>query len=98
MSRRAVLLVAAGLCSGPAVASGQTPQQPAPGAAGPATQTVVAGKEFDRGGSWRYWFGDGYRKAWTTPVELPVLDLADREGRPHAAAPRWEASRRRAWP
>ena len=32
------------------------------------------------GGNWRYWFGNGYRKAWTTPVELPVLDLATEKG------------------
>jgi hypothetical protein len=44
------------------------------------TRTVVAGKEFDRGGKWRYWFGQGYRKAWTTPVELPVLDLSTEAG------------------
>ena len=44
------------------------------------TRTIVAGKEFDRGGKWRYWFGDGYRKAWTTPVELPVLDLSTEAG------------------
>jgi len=41
----------------------------------PATRTVVAGKQFDRGGSWRFWFGEGYRKAWATPVTLPVIDL-----------------------
>jgi hypothetical protein len=44
------------------------------------TRTVVAGKEFDRGGTWRFWFGEGYRKAWTTPVALPVLDLAAEAG------------------
>ena len=44
------------------------------------TRTLVAGKEFDRGGKWRYWFGEGYRKAWTTPVELPVLDLSTEAG------------------
>ena len=44
------------------------------------TRTIVAGKEFDRGGTWRFWFGDGYRKAWTTPVEFPVLDLATEAG------------------
>jgi hypothetical protein len=48
--------------------------------AGPETRTVVAGKEFDRGGKWRFWFGEGYRKAWATPVQLPVLDLATERG------------------
>ncbi len=61
-----------------------SPDEPAPRATSSATEsqtrTVVAGKEFDRGGKWRYWFGSGYRKAWTTPVALPVLDLATEAG------------------
>ena len=44
------------------------------------TRKVVAGEMFNRGGSWRFWFGEGYRKAWTTPVELPVLDLKTESG------------------
>ena len=44
------------------------------------TRTIVAGQQFDRGGTWRFWFGDGYRNAWATPVELPVLDLATEAG------------------
>jgi hypothetical protein len=44
------------------------------------TRRVVAGELFDRGGTWRFWFGDGYRKAWTTPAELPVLELATEAG------------------
>jgi hypothetical protein len=50
------------------------------GGAGAETRTAVAGREFQRGGSWRFWFGDGYRDAWTTPVELPVLDLETEAG------------------
>ena len=86
MSRRRLgcprYLLAAGLfCGSAAVASPEeTLQQVAPSTAKPATQTIVAGKEFDRGGKWRYWFGDGFRKAWTTPVELPVLDLKTEAG------------------
>jgi hypothetical protein len=48
--------------------------------AGPEVRTVVAGKEFDRGGKWRFWFGEGYRKAWATPVQLPMLDLETEKG------------------
>ena len=44
------------------------------------TRKVVAGEVFDRGGKWRFWFGDGYRKAWTTPVDVPVLDLKAEAG------------------
>ena len=74
-SVRAGLVLAAGLfvASGPAVALADE-------AAPPETRTVVAGKEFDRGGKWRFWFGEGYRKAWTTPVSLPVLDLKTEAG------------------
>jgi len=85
------LLVAAGLfvASGPAVAladeaapnAASTVVTPAAlPAAQPETRTVVAGKEFDRNGKWRFWFGEGYRMAWTTPVEAPVLDLATEAG------------------
>jgi hypothetical protein len=44
------------------------------------TRKVVAGPEFDRGGLWRFWFGEGYRRAWTTPAELPVIDLKTEAG------------------
>lgn len=40
------------------------------------TQTVVAGAQFKAGGLHRMLFGGNYRDLWTTPVELPVLDLA----------------------
>jgi hypothetical protein len=74
-------LLAAGVLAGAAVAScDETPQPVAASPAGPETRTIVAGPEFDRSGKWRYWFGDGYRKAWTTPAALPVLDLATEAG------------------
>ena len=80
-----------------AVSSDEATQDvdPAHGQAG--TRTIVAGKEFDRSGAWRYWFGDGYRKAWTTPVELPVLDLTTEAG---GLTPLRQVggSRRKAWP
>jgi hypothetical protein len=64
-----------------AVASAEEGTQAASASATqPPMQRVVAGKEFDRGGTWRFWFGKGYRKAWTTPVELPVLDLKTEAG------------------
>ena len=76
--RRLTCLLLAGLVAGavPGVAvCDEGPQSPAPSTAGSQTQTIVAGKEFDRSGKWRFWFGEGFRKAWTTPVVLPVLDL-----------------------
>jgi hypothetical protein len=71
--------LASALLPGLAAASETISQAPA-AAAAPETRTVVAGKEFDRGGKWRFWFGQGYRKAWTTPVELPLLDLRTEAG------------------
>jgi hypothetical protein len=76
-------LLAAGLLltASPAVAAlEEATPAPVSAEARPETRTVVAGKEFDRGGGWRFWFGEGFRKAWTTPVELPVLDLATEAG------------------
>jgi hypothetical protein len=55
-------------------------QEAAKAATAPSTREVVAGKEFDRSGSWRFWFGEGYRKAWATPVVLPVIDLKTEKG------------------
>ena len=69
------------LAAGTATASAeQEPQATSASGAKPAVQRVVAGKEYDRSGKWRFWFGNGYRKAWTTPVELPVLDLKTEAG------------------
>jgi hypothetical protein len=80
---RTARLAAAGLLAVavPAVRSSYgSSQQPSPAASGPEKRTVVAGKEFDRSGHWRFWFGEGYRKAWATPVEVPVLDLKTEAG------------------
>jgi hypothetical protein len=80
VTRRAFALA----CAFTLAATVASPQEAAPQATTttprPEARTVVAGKEFDRGGKWRYWFGDGYRKAWTTPVALPVLDLKAEAG------------------
>ncbi len=76
-------LVAVPLLAGAAPAqdaSGQAAPAAAPAAAEPQTRTIVAGPEFDRSGTWRFWFGQGFRQAWTTPVQVPVLDLAREAG------------------
>jgi hypothetical protein len=44
------------------------------------TRKEVPAKQFERGGTWRFWFGNGYRKAWTTAAELPVIDLKTEAG------------------
>ena len=61
-------------------AGDQAAAQASANAATPEVRQVVAGKEFDRSGPWRFWFGEGFRKAWTTPVQLPVLDLKTEAG------------------
>jgi hypothetical protein len=45
-------------------------------------QTVdqAPGEQFRAGGVYRFFFGDGYRKLWTTRIEVPVLDLHDFDG------------------
>lgn len=42
---------------------------------GPARETVVPGKKYEKGGLYRFLFGADYRDLWTTPISLPVLDL-----------------------
>ena len=44
------------------------------------TKTVTAGQEYAASGTARRWFGEGYRDVWTTPVEVPVLDLSKEGG------------------
>jgi len=76
-----VLAMALLVGAAPAVASSdQAPQAASTTAAKPEVRTVVAGPEFDRSGKWRSWLGEGFRKAWTTPVEVPVLDLKTESG------------------
>ncbi len=47
----------------------------AAGALAEETRSVAAGPQYAAGGFHRFWFGTGYRDLWTTPVEVPVLDL-----------------------
>jgi hypothetical protein len=44
------------------------------------TRQVTAGAEYAAGGFHSFWFGKGYRKLWTTPVQAPVVDLATEAG------------------
>src|SRR5262245_22304925 len=44
------------------------------------TRKVVVGGQYAARGWHRFWFGSGYRDVWTTPVELPVLDLGSEAG------------------
>lgn len=42
---------------------------------GEETRTVAAGAQYKAGGFHEFVFGEGYRDLWTTPIEVPVLDL-----------------------
>ncbi|MDD9947960.1 MAG: hypothetical protein OXU48_00335, partial [candidate division Zixibacteria bacterium] len=73
----AVLLVAALSLAGADTAAAQAGQRifrsvPAPG---DTTHVAVPGGRFEMGGFGRWFYGSDYRQLWTTPLELPVLDL-----------------------
>src|SRR3982751_753506 len=42
----------------------------------PGFRTVIAGPEYKRGAFHQFLWGSHYRKEWTTPVKVPVIDLA----------------------
>ena len=47
----------------------------AAGVRGEETRSVAAGPQYAAGAFHEFLFGRGYRDLWTTPVEVPVLDL-----------------------
>lgn len=47
---------------------------------GEETREVTAGPEYAAGGWFRFLFGDGYRELWTTPIQVPVLELDKEAG------------------
>ncbi|MFL5810852.1 MAG: hypothetical protein ACJ749_15125, partial [Flavisolibacter sp.] len=46
----------------------------------PGFRTVIAGPEYKRGAFHQFLWGSHYRKEWTTPVKVPVIDLATFSG------------------
>ena len=42
---------------------------------GDTTHVAVPGGRFEKGGFGKWFYGSDYRQLWTTPIELPVLDL-----------------------
>ncbi|MCY3712740.1 MAG: BamA/TamA family outer membrane protein [Gemmatimonadetes bacterium] len=72
-----VLLAASLTLAGADSAAAQAGQRifrsiPAPG---DTTHVAVPGGRFEKGGFGRWFYGSDYRQLWTTPLELPVLDL-----------------------
>ena len=54
----------------PAFLLGQVPST------GTDSVMVVPGPQYEAGGWWRFWWGDHYRDAWTTPIRAEVLDCS----------------------
>lgn len=85
MMRRIVVALALG-CATPAAA--QTTERPAALAAarvpapppGTDSATAVAGPEYAAGGVHQLFFGRRWRRLWTTPVRVPVLDIGTYAG------------------
>lgn len=46
----------------------------------PGFRTIIAGEEYDRSSLHQFLWGKHYRKEWTTPVEVPVVNLATYQG------------------
>jgi hypothetical protein len=68
-------LVAALLLLGPAaIAADDVPN------AGGQTVTVTPAERYRAGAVHRFFLGSGYRRLWTTPIQVPVLDLAGFSG------------------
>ena len=75
--RKGRRLIAAALASvftlaGSAAGQSQASRSPLPAI---DSVTVVPGARYDEGGWTRFWLGDGWREAWTTPIRVPVLDI-----------------------
>src|SRR5688500_6397842 len=56
----------------PATAQSQASRSPLPAI---DSVTVVPAERYAEGGWTRFWLGDGWRDAWTTPIRVPVLDV-----------------------
>ena len=79
---RAILPALVLVLAVPAIA---TPQEDPPAAGsrihrsipppGARTHLVIPGERFRASSSGRWFYGDNYRDLWTTPIEVPVLDL-----------------------
>ena len=85
--RRAMFLSLVLVPSVPAASSSQEADPPSPGSmihrsippSGATTHRVVPGERFRATPFERWFYGSNFRDLWTTPIEVPVLDL-DRVG------------------
>jgi len=70
MGRRSGLIVVIGLVGAGATAAGEPAR----------TVTVAPGARYRAGGLYSFFLGAHWREAWTTPIEVPVLDLETFDG------------------
>ena len=70
------LVLAAVALGAPAREARSNPVSPDSSAASPPRmRTIVAGERYRAGGLHRFFLGADYRDLWTTPIEVPELDL-----------------------
>ena len=77
LGRRAgAVVLAATFAFGAARTDGAEEPAAAPEPPAATTQRVIAGRpEYDRSAYFKFHFGEGYRKLWTTPFDATVLGL-----------------------
>lgn len=73
MRTRTAALAAVLLLLSASILTAQIAKSPPP--RGAAVHTVVPGARYEAQGLKRWFLGGAYRDVWTTPVEVPVLDL-----------------------
>lgn len=71
------LLLVLSLAAGAASAQESEEREPLPA---DEVVTVVAGEGYAAGNLHRFFFGEGYRDLWTTPIRVPVLDMESTAG------------------
>lgn len=79
-SRRALTAAGAALMAGVSFTPSLTAGQTLPPVRSKDSVTLVPYEKYDKGPFHRFLFGDNYRDVWSTPVKVPVVDLADFAG------------------
>jgi hypothetical protein len=75
---RPILALTLAALTFPPELTGQIHKSPPP--QGATTHEVVPGERYRAAGFRRWFLGGGFRDIWTTPVQVPVLDLDARKG------------------
>src|SRR5438309_2435493 len=89
MGRRALMIVLTGCLVCARRGEGAEPAEAA------RTKTVAPGARYQAGWLYKFFLGEHWREAWTTPIEVPVLDLEKFDGGLRPLIVSAEACRRR---